>query len=127
MLDRIDIRLASASAVPAPRADPRCPLSGLLRESILPDILQMITSNAWSGVFVVEGEGMECRLYFDDGQVCHATGPGMTGESAFFAALGLVEGHYRFLEGELGSEQTITSNTQFLILEALRLIDESKA
>lgn len=126
LLDQMDARLAGGGASPV-SVDPRCTLSGLLRESVLPDVLQMITSNAWTGVFIVEGGITECRLYFDDGQVCHAEGPGLTGESAFFAALALMEGRYRFLEGESAPGQTITSNTQFLILEALRQIDESKA
>lgn len=128
VLGRIEARLDSAPA-PAerlPPLSPQCSLRGRITESLLPDLLQMVTSNRWTGVFVVEDGPLECRLYFDEGQACHAEAPGTSGEGAFFAALALEQGEYHFLEGPPPPDKTITSNTQFLILEALRQIDEAK-
>jgi hypothetical protein len=128
-LDKIEARLGAAPSAPAgelPPLSPDCAMRGRIRESLLPDLLQMVTSNRWTGVFVATHGAVECRLYFDDGQACHAEAPGETGEGAFFAALALEQGEYSFIERPPPDERTINSNTQFLILEALRQIDEKK-
>jgi hypothetical protein len=60
--------------------------------------------------------------------VCHAVSGSLTGEQAFFAAFAFEAGQYNFLESsEPPPERTVNSSTQFLILEALRQIDESHA
>ncbi|MDH5673404.1 MAG: DUF4388 domain-containing protein [Myxococcales bacterium] len=100
-------------------------LSGAIQGDLLSDVLQMISSNDLHGVFAVENEVGRSELYFSEGQIVHAIGPGTTGESAFFAAFALGSGRYFFTETEdLPSDRTIEGNTQFLILEALRRIDE---
>jgi hypothetical protein len=93
---------------------------------MLSDMLQLVSSNAMSGLFVVEGEGVRCELYFDEGRMCHAKSKDLEGEQAFFSAFGFEQGKYRFREStELPEARTINSSTQFLILEALRQIDEA--
>lgn len=128
VLGRIEARLESApaSADELLPLDPECTLRGRITDALLPDLLQMVTSNRWTGVFVATDGAFECRLYFDEGQACHAEAPGTSGEGAFFAALALEQGEYHFLETPLPADKTISSNTQFLILEALRQIDEAK-
>jgi hypothetical protein len=55
----------------------------------------------------------------------HAEGAGMSGESAFFAAFATTKGRYSFHQTtDITTQKTIDGNTQFLILEALRRIDE---
>lgn len=103
-------------------------ISGELRGQLMPDMLQLVSSNALTGVFVVRSGGTENRLYLEEGQICHAEGPGLEGESAFFASMAAEEGRYYFEETtDLPDKRTITGNTQFLILEALRKIDEGEA
>ena len=103
-------------------------VEGQLIGQLLADLLQLISSNAMTGVFAVASKGIENRLYFEEGQIVHADGPGLSGEDAVFATLGFEEGRYTFLETtDLPAERTISSNTQFLILEALRKIDEAGA
>ncbi len=129
VLEKLETRVAAAPAAPAgelaPLA-PDCTMRGRITESLLPDLLQMVTSNRWTGVFVAGDGAFECRLYFDEGQACHAEAPGASGEGAFFAALALEQGEYHFLEIPPPADKTISSNTQFLILVALRQIDEAK-
>lgn len=106
----------------------RYALQGHVQGQLLADVLQLISSNAMTGVFVVESDGASNRMYFDEGQICHAEGEGLSGESALFAALAFEHGRYYFQEtSDLPEEKTIESNTQFLILEALRQIDEQGA
>jgi hypothetical protein len=103
-------------------------LSGTIREGLLADMLQMVSSNMMTGVFTTESNGTEIRLYFNEGEVCHGEGEGLVADNAFFAAMAMEKGRFYFTEtDDLPGERTISSKTQFLILEALRQIDESKA
>jgi len=103
-------------------------LSGSIKEGLLADVLQMVSSNMMTGVFTTESDGTEIRLYFNEGEVCHGEGEGLVADNAFFAAMAMETGRFYFTEtDDLPGERTISSKTQFLILEALRQIDESKA
>jgi hypothetical protein len=100
---------------------------GVIRGQLLSDMLQLVSSNSMSGEFIVENEGSRCQLYFDEGRMVHASANELQGEKAFFFAFSLEEGTYRFRETtELPEARTVNSSTQFLILEALRQIDESR-
>jgi hypothetical protein len=122
---------AGQTGRPPKREDPRLDestISGRIREGFLADILQMISSNILSGVFTVHANGSEIRLYVREGEVFHGDGPDLSGEGAFFAAMSVEEGRFFFNETKvLPKERTISGKTQFLILEALRQIDEFKA
>jgi len=114
------------SALPAAPAGSHF-LSGIIQEAMLPDILQLISSNDKTGVFRCEREGKSIDLFFQEGHLYHAVGENMSGQSAFFAAMALQEGSFSFTETEdVPEEKTIDGNTQFMILEALRQIDEER-
>jgi hypothetical protein len=102
--------------------------SGMIHGEIMSDMLQLVSSNSLTGIFSVTSETGSIRLYYYEGGIKHAEGQGLVGEQAFFAAFASREGRYSFEETATGDvEETITSNTQFLILEALRQIDEAQA
>lgn len=102
--------------------------AGVIQEGILADMLQLVSSNVMSGVFSVVGDGAPIEMFFYEGELQHATSDGAEGESAFFAALATEQGRYFFRESkEPPPKQTISNKTQFLILEALRQIDEARA
>ncbi len=112
----------------SPAGDEEFTLAGKLDMALLADILQLVSTNSLSGVFSVESFGFEVQLYFHEGDICHAEGPDMEGESAVFAVLSLEGGRYRFCETtEPPPRRTIQSKTQFLILEGLRRVDETRA
>ena len=103
-------------------------LGGTIQEGLLADILQLVSSNMMSGVLSVCDGKTEINLYYAEGEIFHAAGEGMTGESAFYAAMAHEKGRFFFKETkELPSEKSIANNTQFLILEALRQVDEANA
>ncbi len=105
---------------------PSYAFSGRIQGQMVADMLQTVSSNGMSGVFVVEFEGEQTELYFDEGRMCHAKSGELVGEQAFFAAFGAQSGRYFFRETtELPEQKTIDASTQLLILEALRQIDES--
>ncbi|MBN2496114.1 MAG: DUF4388 domain-containing protein [Deltaproteobacteria bacterium] len=103
-------------------------LSGLIQEGILADLLQLISSNKSTGIFRVESGGTRAEMYLRDGSLYHAACEGMSGQVAFFAAMALESGTFHFEEtSKIPEEVTISGNTQFMILEALRQIDEERA
>lgn len=116
------------AALPPPDEVPGQTFGGIIQGDILSDMLQLVSGNAMSGVFSVKNGDSGIDLFCEEGKICHAEGDGLKGESAVFAAFAFDRGTYTFRETtELPKERTITSNTQFLILEALRKIDESHA
>ncbi len=102
-------------------------LSGQISDGLLADVIQMLSANTKSGTFRLEGDGNRISLFFLDGEMYHAEADDMTGQTAFFAAMALEDGAFAFSETDpLPEEKTIDGNTQFMILEALRQIDEER-
>jgi hypothetical protein len=129
-LSRLEQRLenvpgpAAAPAGGGPPADAM--FSGILRGQMLSDMLQLVSSNQMSGIFVIESEAGTCHLYFFEGRIRHAVSEDVTGDEAFFAAFASREGRYSFKETQdLPPETSVASGTQYLVLEALRRMDES--
>ncbi len=127
-------RSEAAPSKPAQPAGPsslipdNCTLSGGIQEGMIADILQLISSNLMTGIFTVMDEIVMIELFFEEGELYHAEGEDLSGESAFFVVMALEEGRFFFKETkELPEEKTISSKTQFLILEALRQVDEARA
>jgi len=134
-LEDIEARLSSRdgagrsnrprSAVPA--SNEPSTFQGEIQEQMLSDMLQLVCANAMNGIFTVESETAKTRLYFREGKMFHAEGEDIEGESAFFAAFAVEVGRYSFLDTEdLPDNNTISASTQFLILDALRQIDENR-
>ncbi|MBW2277166.1 MAG: DUF4388 domain-containing protein, partial [Deltaproteobacteria bacterium] len=103
------------------------PDTGMLQGGVLTDILQFISTNDKTGVFVTVSEGDETQVYFREGQIYHCEAGDVTGDNALFVAMAIEHGRFYFDEtDEIPDDKTIDGNTQFLILEALRQIDESR-
>jgi hypothetical protein len=99
--------------------------SGVIQGQMLSDMLQLVSSNQMSGIFIIENDLTSCTLYFDEGRICHAANADTSGEDAFFAAFALGSGRYHFKEmTQLPPERTVSAGTQYLVLEALRRMDE---
>ena len=106
-------------------------LTGSVDDGLLTDVLQVLTSNQKTGKFTVflPDEAGRCDLYLRAGEFIHAEAGELRGEQAFFSLMshGHRHGYYGFLPDEVaGIEPTIEGKSQFLILEALRRIDEER-
>jgi hypothetical protein len=124
-----EIPVATASGHPAAQPDlADLMLGGAIEQSMMADILQMLSSNLATGELVVQGGESKVSLFFSEGEIVHAVGPGVTGEQAVFAALAIDSGTFTMRQSaKLPKERSIHNKAQFLILEALRRIDENRA
>src|SRR6202012_4634256 len=70
--------------------------------------------------------GDKCEVFFVEGQVKHATYGALTGDEAVFKVLRWTGGNFELdFEGKTDRETT-KLNTQGLLMEGLRLLDESQ-
>jgi hypothetical protein len=74
----------------------------------------------------LNNEGEKCEVFFVEGQVKHATYGSLSGDQAVFKVLRWTGGNFELnFEGKTDQETT-QLNTQGLLMEGLRLLDESQ-
>jgi CheY-like chemotaxis protein len=106
------------------------PSDGVLRGSLAQmnviDLMQSLEMGRKSCLLTLTNENDKCDVYFSEGQVTHAAYGPLSGDAAVFKVLLWTGGNFQLdFEGKT-TEQTTTLNTQGLLMEGLRLLDESK-
>jgi CheY-like chemotaxis protein len=106
------------------------PSDGVLRGSLAQmnviDLMQSLEMGRKSCLLTLTNENDKCDVYFREGQVTHAAYGSLTGDPAVFKVLLWTGGNFQLdFEGKT-TQQTTTLNTQGLLMEGLRLLDESK-
>ncbi|MGH9502073.1 MAG: DUF4388 domain-containing protein, partial [Terriglobales bacterium] len=106
------------------------PSDGVLRGSLAQmnviDLVQSLEMGRKSCALTLTNERDKCEMYFNEGQVTHAAYGSLSGDKAVFKVLGWTGGNFQInFEGKT-SKQTTTLNTQGLLMEGLRMLDESK-
>jgi hypothetical protein len=78
-------------------------------------------------LLTLTNNGQSCKMYFNDGQVNHAVfGNGeVKGDDAVYKTMGWMDGSFAIDFTQSSKEQTTTKSTQGLLMEGLRLLDES--
>jgi CheY-like chemotaxis protein len=101
-------------------------LRGSLSQMNVIDLVQSLEMGRKSCLLTLTNEQETCDVYFTQGQVVHAKYGSLTGDEAVFKVLRWTDGNFQVnFEGKT-SEQTTKLNTQGLLMEGLRLLDESK-
>ena len=101
---------------------------GTLSDLHLSDIIQLkCMSGATSALEITSPAREKARLYFVNGQVCHAVAPGCEGYKAFNEIVSWKSGKISEISGAKTPPCTIDVDWQFLLMEAVRRIDESSA
>jgi len=103
---------------------------GVLRGSIAQmnviDLVQSLEMGRKSCALTLTNKGETCAMYFSEGQVTHAQYGPLLGDQAVFHVLRWTDGNFQIdFEGKT-SKQTTTLNTQGLLMEGLRLLDEAQ-
>jgi CheY-like chemotaxis protein len=101
-------------------------LRGSLAQMNVIDLVQSLEMGRKSCLLSLTSQQENCELYFTEGQVVHAKYGSLVGDAAVFKVLRWTGGNFQVnFEGKT-SEQTTKLNTQGLLMEGLRLLDESK-
>jgi CheY-like chemotaxis protein len=106
------------------------PSDGILRGSLAQmnviDLVQSLEMGRKNGLLTMSKGDEKCEIYFRQGQAIHAAYGSVTGDEAVFKVLRWTGGNFQVdFEGKT-SQQTTTLNTQGLLMEGLRLLDESQ-
>lgn len=101
-------------------------IRGNLAQMNVIDLVQSLEMGRKSCFLKFSNENESCDMYFSEGQVTHAAYGSLTGDQAVFKVLRWTSGSFEInFEGKT-TQQTTTLNTQGLLMEGLRLLDESK-
>jgi len=89
------------------------------------DLVQSLEMGRKSCALTFTNDSEKCEMYFVDGQVTHAEYGELVGDPAVFKVLRWTSGNFQMdFEGKT-TRQTTQLNTQGLLMEGLRLLDES--
>src|SRR6202163_2411187 len=119
MIDRIALEKMAKTA----------PSDGVVRGSLTQmnviDLMQSLEMGRKVCQLSLSNEGDKCEVFFVEGQVKHATYGSLVGDEAVFKVLRWTGGNFQLdFEGKTDKETT-QLNTQGLLMEGLRLLDES--
>ena len=99
---------------------------GNLSQMNVIDLMQSLEMGRKSCQLKLNYQGDKCEVFFVEGQVKHATYGALTGDEAVFKVLRWTGGNFELnFEGKTDQETT-KLNTQGLLMEGLRLLDESQ-
>jgi CheY-like chemotaxis protein len=120
MIDRIALEKMAKTA----------PSDGVVRGSLAQmnviDLMQSLEMGRKSCQLSLSNENDKCEVFFVEGQVKHATYGELVGDEAVFKVLRWTGGNFQLdFEGKT-DQQTTQLNTQGLLMEGLRLLDESQ-
>jgi predicted regulator of Ras-like GTPase activity (Roadblock/LC7/MglB family) len=93
----------------------------------LSDVVQLNGQNGFSGCITVQHGSRTGRIFFREGKIIHAEQAGKAGEEAFYDIMEWRSGHFSLERNVSTTSHTIQKSTQFILMEALRLMDERRA
>lgn len=99
---------------------------GNLSQMNVIDLVQSLEMGRKSCLLTLTRDGEKCEMYFSEGQVPHATYGGLNGDQAVFKVLSWTGGNFQINFDGKTNQQTTTLNTQGLLMEGLRLLDEAR-
>ena len=93
----------------------------------LTDVIQLKGHNKYTGCITVNYGSSEGVIYFADGEIIHAVQGNETGEEAIFQIIKWPGGNFNIHPEMTSNTCTIHYRTDFLLMEALRRLDEERA
>ncbi len=101
---------------------------GTLSDLHIADIVQLkCMSGATAALEFTGPRGEKARIFFENGQVRHATAPGKSGIPAFNEIVNWKGGMISEVSGVTDIPRTIDLDWQILLMEAVRSLDETRA
>ncbi|HXW63267.1 MAG TPA: DUF4388 domain-containing protein [Candidatus Acidoferrales bacterium] len=101
-------------------------IQGRLEEMSILDLMQSLEMGQKSCQLTIRRDGEACVMFFTSGQCADAKLGSIEGEEAVFQAVRWPAGDFEIDFNSTSSRSTISRTTTGLLMEALRLIDESQ-
>jgi CheY-like chemotaxis protein len=101
-------------------------LRGSLSQMNVIDLVQSLEMGRKSCLLTLTNADDKCEIYFNQGQAKHAVYGSISGDEAVFKVLRWTEGNFQVDFTGKTSQETTTLNTQGLLMEGLRLLDEAQ-
>ncbi len=118
ILTRESIRRDGASRV-------RRGISGDLENLGMPDIVQTLAMGMKSAHVSITTSDATGSIWFENGAAVHAQCGDEEGEEAFYKIVTWAAGEFLIEHGVKSKKTTLTGDTMFLLMEGLRLLDET--
>ena len=99
---------------------------GNLSQMNVIDLMQSLEMGRKSCQLKLNNAGEKCEVFFAEGQVKHATYGSLVGDEAVFKVLRWTGGNFELNFESKTDKCTTQLNTQGLLMEGLRLLDESQ-
>jgi len=99
---------------------------GSLAQMNVIDLVQSLEMGRKSCLLTFTRDNEKCDMYFQEGQVTHATYGSLAGDAAVFKVLAWSGGNFQINFDGKTTQQSTTLNTQGLLMEGLRLLDEAR-
>jgi Domain of unknown function (DUF4388) len=99
---------------------------GSIQELPVPDIIQLVSVSAKTGMFTLIRGAERGYIYLKGGQMVHARVGELTGEEAIYALAIWNSGDFQFTPNEQPDTATIEKSNTSLLMEAARRLDEWK-
>jgi CheY-like chemotaxis protein len=99
---------------------------GNLSQMNVIDLMQSLEMGRKSCQLTLNNEGERCVVFFAEGQVKHATYGSLVGDEAVFKVLRWAGGNFELNFDGKTDKETTQLNTQGLLMEGLRLLDEAQ-
>ncbi len=101
-------------------------LRGNLTQMNVIDLVQSLEMGRKSCLLTMTKGDEKCEIYFNQGQAKHAAYGSVSGDEAVFKVLRWTEGNFQINFNGKSALETTTLNTQGLLMEGLRLLDEAQ-
>ena len=101
-------------------------LRGNLSQMNVIDLVQSLEMGRKSCLLSMTNGADKCEIYFSQGQAKHAVYGPIKGDEAVFKVLRWTEGNFQIDFNGKSELETIALNTQGLLMEGLRLLDEAQ-
>jgi len=99
---------------------------GSLAQMNVIDLVQSLEMGRKSCLLTMTNGADKCEIYFSQGQAKHAVYGPSVGNEAVFKVLRWTEGNFQIDFAKSTTQETTTLNTQGLLMEGLRLLDEAQ-
>ena len=98
---------------------------GSLAQMNVIDLLQSLELGHKTCSLLLSNDSDSCELFFAEGQINHAVYGALAGDSAVYKVIAWTGGSFQIDFSGRSDKQTTTRSTQGLLMEGLRLLDES--